>query len=108
MDRRSIVQSLEQYQIDTLLNQGKIYTFFVPDNDAMDNIEEGILGEEELIEYLITESYVNLNQIIGQNKIQTQGEKFALIKEVANSSYTFDGIPILSGSPLTNNGRYYS
>ena len=101
------VTLLEQYQVDTLLNQGKIYTFFVPSNNAMENIEEGILGEKELIEYLMTESYVNLSQIRGQNKIQTQGEKFALIEEVGGASYTFDGISILSGSPLTNNGRYY-
>lgn len=101
------VALLEQFQVDTLLDQGKIYTFFVPNNNAMGNIEQRILGDKELIEYLLTESYVNLNQIVGQNKIQTQGGKFALIEAVGNSGFTFDGISILSGSPLTNNGRYY-
>lgn len=106
-DYSQFVALLEDYQIDTILSQGKIYTFFVPNNSAMENIEPGTLGEKELVEYLMTESYVNLNQIIGQNKIQTQGEKFALIKEVSGSSYTFDDIAILTGSPLANNGRYY-
>ena len=101
------VALLEKYQVDTLLNQGKIYTFFVPNNSAMVNIESGVLGEKELIEYLMTESYVNLNQIIGEKKIQTQGTKFALIEALGNSTYTFDGTAIVSGGPLTNNGRYY-
>ena len=106
-DYSQFVTLLEEFMVDTLLDQGKIYTFFVPNNTAMDNIEQGILGDKELIEYLMTESYVNLNQILGQNKIQTQGEKFALIEAVGNSDYTFDGIPIVMGSPLTNNGRFY-
>jgi len=106
-DYSRFVTLLEQYQVDTLLGQGKIYTFFVPNNSAMENIEKGILGDKEIIEYLMTESYVNLNQITGQSKIQTQGKKFALIETLGNSGYTFDGIAIVSGSPLTNNGRYY-
>ena len=103
----NFVSLLEQYKVDTLLEKGKIYTFFVPGNTAMQNIQQGILGDKELIEYLMTESFVNLNQIIGQSKIQTQGEKFALIEEVGTSSYTFDGVAIVNGSPLTNNGRFY-
>lgn len=106
-DYSQFVALLEEYKVDTLLSKGKIYTFFVPNNTAMDNMEQGTLGDKELIEYLMTESYVNLNQIIGQIKIQTQGEKFALIEEVGGSSYTFDGVAIVNGSPLTNNGRYY-
>ena len=72
------VDLLEDYKIDTLLDQGKVYTFFVPDNDAISNMEEGMLGDKELIEYLITESYVNLNQIKDQRKIQTLGENLHL------------------------------
>jgi hypothetical protein len=105
-DYSKFVALLEEYKVDTLLNKGKIYTFFVPNNNAMDNMEEQTLGNKELIEYLMTESFVNLNQISGQSKIQTQGTKFALI-EALGSAYTFDGIPIVKGSPLTNNGRYY-
>ncbi len=101
------VTLLEEYQVDTILSQGKIYTFFVPNNSAMENMEQGTLGDKELIEYLMTESYVNLNQIIGQKKIQTQGGKFALIKASGSTGYTFDDIAIMSGSPLANNGRYY-
>jgi uncharacterized surface protein with fasciclin (FAS1) repeats len=105
-DYSQFVTLLEQYQVDTLLSQGKIYTFFVPGNSAMEDMEQGTLGDKELIEYLMTESYVNLNQIIGQKKIQTQGGKFALIESLSGST-TFDGITVVKGSPLSNNGRYY-
>lgn len=106
-DYSEFVALLEEYQIDTILREGKIYTFFVPGNSAMGEMEQGTLGSKELLEYLMTESYVNLNQIKGQNRIQTQGGKFALIEEVGGSSYTFDGIAIVNGGPLANNGRYY-
>jgi hypothetical protein len=101
------VDLLEEYQVDTILDKGGIYTFFVPNNSAMQNREQGTLGDKELIEYLMAESYVNLNQIIGQNKTQTLGGKFALIKSVGNTGHTIDDITILKGSPLANNGRYY-
>ena len=102
------VDLLEDYKIDTLLDQGKVYTFFVPDNDAISNMEEGMLGDKELIEYLITESYVNLNQIKDQRKIQTLGGKFALIEKSGTSDHSLiDGTLITKGSPLANNGRYY-
>lgn len=101
------VSLLEQTQIDTLLNQGKVYTFFVPNNSAMSNREQGTLSDRDLVEYLMTESYVNLNQINKENKIQTQSGKFAIIEQVGGLSYTFDDVNIVSGSPLANNGRYY-
>ncbi len=106
-DYSQFVELLEQYQIDTLLRKGNIFTFFVPSNSAMANIEQGLLGDKELVEYLITESYVNVNHIEGRGLIQTKGGKFGLIEALGDSSYTFDGIDIVKGSPLTNNGRYY-
>lgn len=101
------VSLLEETQLDTLLNQGKVYTFFVPNNAAMNNREQGTLSDKDLVEYLMTESYLNLNQINGENKIQTLGGKFALIEQVGGLSYTLDAVDIVGGSPLTNNGRYY-
>jgi len=100
------LELLEKYNVDSILSKGKIYTFFVPTNSAMENFEMGMLGEKELVDYLMTESYVNLNQIKLQKKIQTQSGKFALI-EKGNNGFTFDGIAIIKGSPLANNGRFY-
>lgn len=101
------VDLLEEYQVDTLLSKGNVYTFFVPNNSAMDNYVLGTLGNKEIVEYLMTESYVNLNQINKQTKIQTFGSKFAFIDVLGDSSFTFDGTLVLKGSPLTTNGRYY-
>lgn len=101
------VALIEKYGLDSLINQGMIYTFFVPNNNALENIEDGILDDQKLVEYLTTESLVNLNQIKNQSKIQTLSSKFAVIERTKNASYTFDGVEIIKGSPLTNNGRYY-
>ncbi len=106
-DYSEFVALLEKYKVDTILNKGKIYTFFVPNNTAMKSIEQGMLGEKALIEYLMTDSYVNLNQLEGQKKIQTQGGKFALIDKIPGIGFTFDGVTVVKGSPLANNGRYY-
>jgi hypothetical protein len=106
-DYSQFINLLEQYRVDSLLSAGKIYTFFVPNNSAMDNMEQGILGESKLIEYLMTESYINIRQISTQRKIETNSGKFAIIEASGDAGFTFDGIPIVKGSPLTNNGRYY-
>ena len=100
------VALLEKYKVDSILKKGKVYTFFVPTNTAIEKLQLGLLGEKELVDFLMTESFINLNQIEGQKKIQTQGGKFAIIERGA-SGFTLDGIAILKGSPLANNGRYY-
>jgi len=100
------VALLEKYKVDSILNKGKVYTFFVPTNSAMGNFQMGLLGEKELVDFLMTESFINLNQIEGQKKIQTQGGKFAIIEKTP-AGFTLDGIAIIKGSPLANNGRFY-
>jgi hypothetical protein len=100
------VALLEKYKVDSLLKKGKVYTFFVPTNTAIEKLQLGLLGEKELVDFLMTESFINLNQIEGQKKIQTQGGKFAII-ERGSTGFTLDGIAIIKGSPLANNGRFY-
>lgn len=106
-DYSQFVALLEKYQVDTLLNKGKIYTFFVPDNSAMGALKLDSLGEKQLVEYLMSESFVSINQIPDFKQIQTQSGKFATIQNTGNGIYTLDGVAILNGSPLANNGRYY-
>lgn len=106
-DYSQFVALLEKYKIDTLLTNGKIYTFFVPNNTAMENLEQSMLTEQDLVSYLMTESYINISQIEGKKKIQTLSGKFAEIEKSNASVYTFDGVRIIKGSPLANNGRYY-
>lgn len=98
---------LKEFQIDTLLSKGKSYTFFVPNNSAMEAIDTSVLDKDRLVAFLTTESYININQIQDELLIQSLGGKFASIQAVGDSMYIFDGVDILSGSPLSNNGRYY-
>lgn len=104
------IELLEDYEIDTLLASGKTYTFFAPNNEAMEaNLtrDTAIFGNDKLVEFLVTESYINIKQIKTHTKVQTQGLKFADIVATGDTSHTYDGVNVKSGSPLANNGRFY-
>ncbi len=101
------VSLLEKYKVDSLLTNGKTYTLFVPNNAAFESYEPGFLSEKDLIEYLVTDTYVNLSHITKLTKIQTLGGKFAEVEKLSNVDFSFDRVEVIKGSPLTNNGRFY-
>lgn len=106
-DYSQFVALLEKYKVDSILESGKIYTFFVPNNTVISSMQLGMLSEKEFVEYSMTESFVNLNQIIDKKKIQTFGGKFIEIQNSGVEGFTYDGVSIVKGSPLANNGRFY-
>lgn len=106
-DYSKFVALLEKYKVDSILESGKIYTFFVPNDSVLSSMQLGMLSEKEFVEYSMTESFVNLNQIIDKKKIQTFGGKFIEIQNYGAKGFTYDGVAIVKGSPLANNGRFY-
>ena len=40
------VALIETYGLDSLINQGMIYTLFVPNNNALENIDDRILDDQ--------------------------------------------------------------
>lgn len=101
------VEMLERLEADTILNSGGVYTLFVPNNEAMEELNSVEQDEMELLTYLMTESYVNINQIQSNTLLQSYGGKFVDFQVLGDSVFKYDNANVFGGSPLTNNGRYY-
>jgi hypothetical protein len=102
----SYLTILEAHDIDTVFEKGKTLTLFVPTNEAIAEMGDLYLDEIDWIKYLITESYINIAQIQGKQKIQTLGEKFAVIESIEGVKY-INGVKITAGSPLCKDGKFY-
>lgn len=100
------VSLIEEYKIDTIINNGGTFTVFVPTNDAFDALNVPYVDTLQMLNYLFTSSYVNIAGIRHNQKIQTFGEKFANIQIMGDIEY-FDNVEISFEGPLCNNGKYY-
>lgn len=105
-DISEFVNVLKEFHYDTLLFTDDTYTVFAPNNDALSNF----LTENEMdttqINYLISLHFVQSEDIGAKRKIQTLGEKFALL-EGSGGNLRFDGILLEKESPLYRNGKYF-
>ena len=102
----SYLSILNTYQIDTVFEKGKTVTLFVPTNEAIESMSELYLDTIDLIKYLITDTYLNIAQIQGSQKVQTSAGKFALIQNAGGKGY-FDDAEITLSGPLCKDGKYY-
>jgi hypothetical protein len=100
------VQIIKDMKYDTLFKSDIPYTLFVPDNDALSQYKNDNIIDSKLINYLISKHFIQSGNANGKRRIQTLGEKFALFEKYGNES-KFDGIPLISESPLYKNGKYF-
>ncbi len=97
---------LNAYQIDTVFDKGRSLTLFVPTNETIESMPELFLDTIDYIKYLITDSYLNIAQIQGAQKIQTLGGKFALLQNSGGKG-SFDDAEITLSGPLCKDGKFY-
>lgn len=102
----TFVQLIEDVNGDSIFNNGNTFTLFVPDNEAFKNLNSSV-SKQDLFNYLVTESYINIHQIDQSAMLQSFGGKFVEFIVLGDSAFIYDGVDVLKGSPLTNNGRYY-
>lgn len=100
------ISILNAYNIDTVFEKGKSLTLFIPTNEALESMEELYLDTIDYIKYLITDTYINIAQIQGKQRIQTLGGKFALLQNSGGSGY-FDAAEITLSGPLCKDGKFY-
>lgn len=102
----SFVNLIEELKADTIINNGNSFTLFVPDNEALASFDPSV-SKQDIFNYLVTESFININQIGQSTMLQSYGGKFVSFEVLGDSVFKYDGTEVLTGSPLTNNGRYY-
>jgi hypothetical protein len=97
----------EELGFDSLFSSAKIYTLFIPDNDAINTYENqyGAISID-ILEYHISNQFIQSRSVKGKKPILTLLEKFALF-ENNEQIITYDQIEIVEESPLFLNGKYF-
>ena len=102
----SFVQYVKDFKFDTLFITDQTYTIFVPDNQAFAEFLDTGNVTIPLLNYHISQFFMQSGHISGKRRIQTLGEKLALFEKSGNEEF-FDGIPVTFESPLYLNGKYF-
>jgi uncharacterized surface protein with fasciclin (FAS1) repeats len=100
------VELMLKYKYDTLFLNNDTYTIFVPDNSAIDKLANiGEIGKT-VLDYNITQHFIQPIDIQGKRKLQTLEEKFSTFENIGGKS-TYDGIVLTYESPLYINGKFF-
>ncbi len=105
-DISTFIQILKDFNYDTLFNSDIAYTIFAPTNSALNQYKNDSLIDTRLLNYHISNHFIQSGNIKGVKQIQTLGEKFAMFERYGNG-IELDGITVLSESPLYKNGKYF-
>jgi uncharacterized surface protein with fasciclin (FAS1) repeats len=100
------VQYVKEFSYDTLFQTTDVFTLFVPDNTAMNTLNENGSVTTRLLDYHISRHYIQSQNIKGKKKIQTLAEKFALFENTGRTVH-FDEAEAQFESPLYQNGKYF-
>ena len=97
---------LQEFRLDTLFLKNNPYSLFIPDNQAFETFSDTGVVSRSIMEYHISNHFIQSRNISGKKKIQMLTEKFALF-ENSGSELSFDKIPLESESPLYLNGKFF-
>jgi hypothetical protein len=103
------VKYCKLYHLDTIIDLSKTKTLFIPSNDAINEFLSGdTIGFMETLKYHVVPTYFMIRNVENNkyHSLKTLSGKFAVIQNI-NSRYYFDGIEILSSSPMHLDGKYY-
>jgi hypothetical protein len=101
------VNLVKIYHYDTLFTkENSVYTLFIPTNEALAQYYDSAELTRSILNYNITEFYINSESVDGAKKVQTLEGKFAYLFH-AFGQMTMDNIPLIFESPLYLNGKYF-
>ena len=100
------VSYIQKYSMDTIFENRKSYTLFIPPDDALQSVPDTGDVIPKMLAYHISPSVFLLKNVINNKKLITSSGKYVVI-EAENGGYTYDGKSVVSESPLFNNGRFY-
>ena len=100
------VNALKEFKYDTIFKSVKVYTYFIPTNQAINQFLAGHPMTKAVLDYHIVTHFIQANSISEKRRVQTLALKLALFERNGGNS-NYDGIPLRFESPLYRNGKYY-
>ena len=92
-DLSTFVHYMQDFRYDTLFLTNNSYTLFIPDNQAFAALLDTGEVTLSILDYHISQHFIQSGDIQGVRKVQTLAEKFAVFDHTSGSSY-FDGIQL--------------
>jgi len=105
-DYSTFVSLVEEAGLDSLFQAERVYTLFVPTNEAFSALSDTTTMVQSLLQYHIIQSIFMENSVQSWRRMLTSTGKFVLIEKLAGG-YTYDGSPMEYTSPLYLDGKYY-
>ena len=105
-DYSTFVSLIETAGLDSLFQAERVYTLFVPTNEAFSALSDTTKMMQTLLQYHILQSIFMENSVQSWKRMLTFSGKFVLIEKLADG-YSFDGSPMEYTSPLYLDGKYY-
>lgn len=105
-DYSEFVAALTETGLDSMFQQGRSLTLFIPNNEAFASVEADSFALVTLMQFHMLDYLFNMISVVESRILQTSAGKFSLA-ELYNGSYQYNGSAILESSPLYLDGRYY-
>jgi len=100
------VEQMESLSFDTIFDQGKTYTLFIPSNDALANLLDSSQNKKQTLLYHISPTLFLSGSVLDELKLLNLSGKYLLFKK-QGVSITLDDLLIEKSSPLYLDGKYY-
>ncbi len=105
-DYSEFVAHLTETGLDSMFQEGRSLTLFIPNNEAFADLELDSFTMVALMQFHMLDYLFNVVSVNGSRMLQTSAGKFSTV-ESSSGSYFFDGSTIVKSSPLYLDGRYY-
>jgi len=102
----NFVEYMEEYRLDSLFESELSFTLFIPDNDALESLNDTTSSVDIILANHISETVFMTRNVETSRKVQTLRGKFAIIDRTA-AGYTYEGQLIEYSSPLYLDGKFY-
>lgn len=105
-DYSLFVSYMQKYKLDSVFNNKKPLTIFIPPNESLGSIPDTGNVIPKLLAYHISPSVYLLRNVTSEKKLLTSSGKYASLLRTL-SGYSYDEIAVTKESPLYSNGKYY-
>ncbi|MBN2775127.1 MAG: fasciclin domain-containing protein [Prolixibacteraceae bacterium] len=97
---------IENHYDDLIKNSENCFTVFAPVNSAMKAMMDTSAVDSSILNFHISDFFIQTAFISGTEKVVTLGSKYANIERIGGA-IKYEGIPVEFESPLYRNGRFF-
>ena len=102
----TFISLIESNGLDSIFQVDQVNTLFIPTNEAFQAAQDTGIAIETLLQYHIIPSLFIDQSVLTWRKILTLSGKYVIVERL-DAGYSYNEIPMGTGSPLYLDGKYY-